>query len=170
VHAFLVFGNDRRVPVEWLKRYGNLVADVAFYFIDDAEHLEDLAISNETGTGTHKVAHMIADSKLERDFHQQMLGIYRSAASELGYRATRFLEIVNNRSGVQAAKELLHRSSHPEGLTKLWEYQRLDLSMEALVLRSPWSHLFTKEELSFAFRRLRELGYNGPEMRFFETL
>lgn len=31
---FLVFGNDKRVPEEWLKRYGNLVNGVDFYFID----------------------------------------------------------------------------------------------------------------------------------------
>ena len=32
--VFLVFGNDRRVPVEWLRRYGNLVKRVKFYFYD----------------------------------------------------------------------------------------------------------------------------------------
>ena len=32
---FLVFGNDRRVPEEWLKRYGHLARDVEFYFIAD---------------------------------------------------------------------------------------------------------------------------------------
>lgn len=29
---FLVFGNDREVPVLWLKQYGGLVASVAFSF------------------------------------------------------------------------------------------------------------------------------------------
>lgn len=32
---FLVFGNDRQVPELWLKRFGNLVSGVAFYFLDD---------------------------------------------------------------------------------------------------------------------------------------
>lgn len=32
LHKFLVFGNDRRVPEEWLKRYGHLVYDVDFFF------------------------------------------------------------------------------------------------------------------------------------------
>lgn len=32
-HKFLVFGNDRRVPEEWLKRYGNLVKSVKFFFL-----------------------------------------------------------------------------------------------------------------------------------------
>jgi len=37
---FLVFGNDRQVPVLWLRRYGNLVTDVAFYFLSDEGKLE----------------------------------------------------------------------------------------------------------------------------------
>lgn len=36
-HRFLVFGNDIRVPQEWLARYGALVAKVAFYFLDDRD-------------------------------------------------------------------------------------------------------------------------------------
>lgn len=40
---FLVFGNDRRVPLEWLKRYGHLVKDVTFYFLDmQSKKLEKL--------------------------------------------------------------------------------------------------------------------------------
>ncbi len=39
---FLVFGNDKRVPVEWIKRYGNLVHDVDFYFIDSNKKLEKI--------------------------------------------------------------------------------------------------------------------------------
>lgn len=32
---FLVFGNDRRVPEEWLDRYGHLVESVDFYFLEE---------------------------------------------------------------------------------------------------------------------------------------
>lgn len=31
---FLVFGNDIRVPKEWLKRYGKFLKDIEFFFID----------------------------------------------------------------------------------------------------------------------------------------
>ena len=31
---FLVFGNDKRVPQEWLKRYGKFAKSVRFYFLD----------------------------------------------------------------------------------------------------------------------------------------
>jgi hypothetical protein len=39
---FLVFGHDRRVPEEWLKRHGHLVKDVAFFFLDDSGVLHKL--------------------------------------------------------------------------------------------------------------------------------
>ncbi|MFZ5814455.1 MAG: hypothetical protein ACOY93_04045 [Bacillota bacterium] len=39
---FLVFGNDRRVPEQWLRRYGHLAGDVAFFFLTPAGELERL--------------------------------------------------------------------------------------------------------------------------------
>jgi hypothetical protein len=32
--AFIVFGNDRRLPEEWLKRYGHLVKSVRLFFLE----------------------------------------------------------------------------------------------------------------------------------------
>jgi hypothetical protein len=40
--TFLVFGNDRQVPLLWLQRYGNLASGVAFYFLTDDGVLEQL--------------------------------------------------------------------------------------------------------------------------------
>jgi hypothetical protein len=40
---FLVFGNDRRVPELWLKRYGHLVGKVTFFFLDRQGELEVLS-------------------------------------------------------------------------------------------------------------------------------
>lgn len=100
--------------------------------------------------------------KIERDFHRAMLGIYQSALVECGYRATRFLQMVNERGGVQAAKDLLRAGGYSEGLTALWERGRLDLSMEALVLRKQWSSLFDEDELAVARKRLQERNFPLP--------
>jgi hypothetical protein len=96
---------------------------------------------------------------IEVEFHKAMLGIYEHALAECGYRATRFLNLVNRIGGFQAAKQLLRSDTHSEGLTALWEYGRLDLSMEALVLQQPWRSLFSRVELDSAERRLQKLGY-----------
>jgi hypothetical protein len=39
---FLVFGNEREVPLRWLARYGSLVVGVTFYFLTDQGELEQL--------------------------------------------------------------------------------------------------------------------------------
>lgn len=39
---FLVFGNDKRVPEEWLKRYRKLVKSVKFYFLIEDGKLTEL--------------------------------------------------------------------------------------------------------------------------------
>ena len=41
-NRFLVFGNQRRVPEMWLEKYGNLVRNVEFYFIDSRGNVEKL--------------------------------------------------------------------------------------------------------------------------------
>jgi hypothetical protein len=39
---FLVFGNQRRVPEWWLEKYGDLVLNVEFYFVDNKGNVEKL--------------------------------------------------------------------------------------------------------------------------------
>ena len=41
-YKFLVFGNQKEVPLQWLRRYGNLVHGVSFFFISDQEIIEKL--------------------------------------------------------------------------------------------------------------------------------
>jgi len=50
--TFLVFGNDRQVPVLWLERYGNLVSGVTFFFLSDDGQLEELPNPGAVGGGS----------------------------------------------------------------------------------------------------------------------
>ncbi len=97
----------------------------------------------------------------ELAFDKAMHEIYDNALAECGYRAMRFLNLVNQIGGHEAARQLLRSDVHPEGLTALWEHGRLDLSMEALVLQEQWSALFTADELKLAKRRLQKLGFSS---------
>ena len=97
-------------------------------------------------------------SELELAFHQRMLRVYDEARSECNYIASRFLQMVTDLGGVQAAKQLLGTEGYSEGLTRLWEEGRLDISVEAAVLEDQWRNLFTKEELATASKRLEQLG------------
>lgn len=100
-------------------------------------------------------------SKLERQFHREMLEIYKLCVRECNYRPTRFVDMVNDRGGLDAARALLAAPTPAMGLTTLYELGRLDLSMEALVCRDPWRTLFTADEIAVAEKRLMDFGYKG---------
>lgn len=92
---------------------------------------------------------------LEAQFDKEMLDIYEHVGHEIGYWAKRYLQRVRRVGGLQAAKDWLKPKSSPtSGLQRLAEKNRLDLSAEALVLREPWSALFTREELQVARQRI----------------
>ena len=101
---------------------------------------------------------MRSANNLEGRFHEEMIAIYREETG-FGYYPSYFLRMVVEQGGLAAAKQLLSSSAPSSGFTRLWEEQRLDLSVEALVLQEPWSALFTDTELAEARRRLEELGY-----------
>ncbi|WGE27665.1 hypothetical protein PHA77_09085 [Edwardsiella tarda] len=89
----------------------------------------------------------------EADFHDAMLRIYCQAKKD-GYNAMRFQQMILADGGLATAKKLLASKGYSEGLTRLWEMGRLDISMEALVIKSPWCSLFSEDELEIARKRL----------------
>lgn len=99
---------------------------------------------------------------LESQFEQEMFNIYRSAKSEAKYKATIFLQMVADRGGVSTAKYLINSDKPSDGYTALFERNRLDLTVEALVVgNAKWHPLFTEDEIKKARRRLRQYGYDA---------
>lgn len=88
-----------------------------------------------------------------------MNNIYKMAKKELGYNATRFLQLVSQLGGLQAAKKLISKDGGTYGFEILWEHKRLDLSVEALLLRPEYKELFTDEERQICMKRLIDFGY-----------
>lgn len=100
--------------------------------------------------------------ELEFNFEVEMLRLYEEA-KKISYRPTIFLKMVYELGGVTAAKKLLAADDYlSEGIKKLWELGRLDLSVEALVLKPEHRNLFTEAELATAKKRLNELKYDWP--------
>jgi hypothetical protein len=93
-------------------------------------------------------------------FQTEMINIYVKAKEDCRYNATRFLQMVTDSGGVATARTLLRTPTLSDGFAALWEHGRLDLTVEALVLREPWSELFDKEELNIARERLQDAGYS----------
>lgn len=92
-----------------------------------------------------------------------MLDIYHRAKKELKYNATRFLQLVSERGGLTAAKQLIAVDGGTYGFETLWENNRLDLSVEAHVIKPEYRELFTDEEIQICKKRLEEYGYSLPQ-------
>ena len=93
--------------------------------------------------------------ELEQRFESEMIErVFRTTGRETGYWASYFLRSVRRYGGVEAARRLLRRKTVSSGLAKLREKNRLDLSMESVVLRPEYRELFTDEERAIASGRL----------------
>ncbi|HHU83328.1 MAG TPA: hypothetical protein GXZ26_10020 [Firmicutes bacterium] len=99
-------------------------------------------------------------NELEKKFFEQMKEIYYRADKEIGYKATRFLQMLSEMGGVATAVSLVSKPGATDGFIKLWENQRLDLSVEALVLKEEYKELFSEEIRTACANRLKEYGFN----------
>ena len=98
--------------------------------------------------------------ELERRFHQAMVSIYDTAKRELGYNATRFLQMLSNQGGLATAKQLLWDDRPSDGFTTPWERGRLDLTVEAYVMANEFAGLFTEADRNRTRDRLKAYGWN----------
>jgi len=108
--------------------------------------------------------------EVERRFHRAMITIYETAKRELGYNATRFLQMVSEHGGLVTARQLLWSDAPSDGFTTLWKLHRLDLTVEDHVLRAEFSSLFSDADREQALARLKAYGWrprigNEYEMR-----
>ena len=93
------------------------------------------------------------------EFHRAMIDLYKRAKIEAQYEAKIFLGMISERGGLETARYLLQTAEPSEGYVALWERRRLDLTVEAAVLKPEWSPLFSDDERSTARARLQAYGY-----------
>lgn len=102
---------------------------------------------------------------LEKQFDQAMFDVYRRAKEEAKYSGTIFLQMITSNGGLRTAKTLINAARPSDGYTALFMRQRLDLTVEAVVVEDErWHGLFTDEELARARKRLRDYDYK-PRIR-----
>lgn len=101
------------------------------------------------------------DSHLERRFDAAMMALYDAARKEAKYNAGYYHQMLLERGGIETARMLVLSDQPSSGYTAMWECGRLDLTVEALILRPEWSQLFAEEPevTRKARQRLSEYGY-----------
>jgi len=97
---------------------------------------------------------------LEDEFNARMQKVYLDGKREGRYSAPLFAELLKNHGGLETARRFIHSADYAAGFTKLWERERLDLTVEAVILQeAKWHPLFTAEEIEVCRKRLAGYGY-----------
>jgi hypothetical protein len=99
-------------------------------------------------------------NQAERQFHRAMVAIYETAKRDLGYNATRFLQMISEQGGLATARQLLWSDQPSDGFTTLWSHHRLDLTVEAHVIKPEFAALFTDADREQARSRLERYGWH----------
>jgi hypothetical protein len=99
-------------------------------------------------------------TEADRHFHTDMVSGATRLKREIGYNPTRFMQMVGDIGGVEAARRLLGGPVASDGFTTLLEHKRLESSVEAFVLLPSYRLLFTDEQLATATHRLTEYGFD----------
>lgn len=100
------------------------------------------------------------NSATEQALHDELLANYDRAGRETGYWGNYFLRELRKKGGLATAKRMLKPLNTHDvtpGLQALIDAGRIDLSVEATVLKPEYRALFTSAEISEAQRRLDNL-------------
>lgn len=103
--------------------------------------------------------------EVETSFGSEMAQIYERAKREAGYNATYFVRMLAENGPIDTARRLVGSPTVSDGFTALWERNRLDLTVEALILRAEYRGLFDDDLVESAEHRLSQYGYPSAGIR-----
>ena len=96
---------------------------------------------------------------IEAELEQALWASCRESRA-LGYKPTAFEAMLREHGAAETAHRLPARFQYQDGVRRLWELGKLDLSLECHVLMPRFRALFSTEELDEARKRLRQLDHD----------
>lgn len=81
-------------------------------------------------------------------------------SKKIGYNPTRFIVMLHKEKGnaFEVAQKLIKKDL-TSGLWELYQHNRLDLSVEATMIKPEYRNLFSSELIRICERKLKQLGY-----------
>ncbi|WP_157047853.1 HNH endonuclease [Cellulosilyticum ruminicola] len=101
----------------------------------------------------------INTDQLKKAFHQEMINLCKRRNQELKYKSTRLLDFINKYGGYEAAVKYITTESNVQDFTILWENERLDLSVEALITKPQYTSLFLEDIVTYCDQKLKQYSY-----------
>ena len=98
-------------------------------------------------------------------FENRINSAIKESISACNYKPTAFIHMISDLGTLKAVKKLINTPKVSDGYVRLFEKQRLDLTVEAIALENEWNELFTIQELNICRKRLHDFGYEIPESK-----
>lgn len=100
------------------------------------------------------------DRNTEDRFTAFLHGKANEMKKELKYTPRQFIALLGSEGGLATAQKLVRKEDMSYGTSELYMGNRLDLSLEALILESEWIRYFDEELLAHAEKKLKKLNYS----------
>ena len=96
---------------------------------------------------------------LQNKFNEEVFQAIEES-KKIGYTPTRFIQMLHqaNNNAVEVVQRLVTKEA-TTGLEKLWEQGRLELSMEAIMIKPEYKELFSSEIITVCTKKLKKYGY-----------
>ncbi|ONI41703.1 hypothetical protein AN640_07780 [Candidatus Epulonipiscium fishelsonii] len=96
---------------------------------------------------------------IKQKFNKEVINTYKRIATEVKYKSSGLLAQINKYGGYEASIKYIMTDANTVDFGVLWEFQRLDLSIEALIIKQDYKSLFPDYILEFCENRLKEYNY-----------
>ncbi|MGV9611248.1 hypothetical protein [Nocardia xishanensis] len=126
-----------------------------------SETIEELPETDYADPEPVEAVVAVAAADITAEFTKTVNEAIARAVSETGYRPGQFRRMVAEMGAVATARKLLATKQLSEGFSTLWEFERLDLTVEAAVIDERFAELFTDQERETARFRLEQFGFRG---------
>lgn len=98
--------------------------------------------------------------ELKRELRERYISTYNEC-KKFKYFPRAFLDmVVSNEDIVAVTRRLVHKEGGTSGFTTLFENNRMDLSVEKIILEPRYRELFTREDLLVSYERLQQYKYD----------
>ncbi|MDD4842827.1 MAG: hypothetical protein PHU31_00630 [Anaerotignum sp.] len=98
---------------------------------------------------------------LEKKFSEEWMKKAEETQGMEDYNAARLLKSIQEHGGVSVAKRALERNGSSENFEVLKKNNRLDLSMEAIMVKGEYGAFFEDDEVNQCLALLCDCGYFG---------
>lgn len=96
---------------------------------------------------------------LEKEFTKELLDNV-AEMKQYGYNPTIYTRMISENGAVNAAKKLVVKDVQSSGFATLIMLSKLELSVEASVIKDKYKDLFTDAEIQNSIRKLKEANFS----------